>query len=142
MIRYLLILTVSLLPFASLACSCHLGSAKEKFEMFDSVFVGKVVDIQQKGTTNQFNEAEVLVNFQQIMRFKGKDEDTVLDTNINGSSCTGYWFKKGQTMLIYASEMNGKLDVMWCGGVVAKEESPQQFALELDQLKSVSGNAL
>ncbi len=142
MIRYLLILTVSLMPLASLACSCHLGSAKEKFEMFDSVFVGKVVDIQQKGTTNQFNEAEVLVNFQQIMRFKGKDEDTVLDTNINGSSCTGYWFKKGQTMLIYASEINGKLDVMWCGGVVVKEESPQQFALELDELKVVSGNAL
>ncbi|WP_421133499.1 hypothetical protein [Alteromonas sp. A079] len=110
--------------------------------MFDSVFVGKVVDIQQKGTTNQFNEAEVLVNFQQIKRFKGKDEDTVLDTNINGSSCTGYWFKQGQTMLIYASEMNGKLDVMWCGGVVVKEENPRQFALELDELKVVSGNAL
>ena len=75
MIRYLLILTVSLMPLTSLACSCHLGSPKEKFEMFDSVFVGKVVDIQQKGTTNQFNEAEVLVNVQQIMRFKGKDED-------------------------------------------------------------------
>lgn len=142
MIRYLFILTASLLPLTSLACSCHLGSAKEKFEMFDSVFLGKVVEVQQKGTTNQFNEAEVLVHFQEIMRFKGQDEDTVLDTNINGSSCTGYWFKKGQTMLIYASEMNGKLDVMWCGGVVVKEENTQQFAHELNELKVVSGNAL
>jgi len=110
--------------------------------MFDSVFLGEVVKIQNKGTTNEFKEAEVIVHFQPIMRFKGQVEDTVLDTNINGSSCTGYWFKKGQTMLIYASQMNGKLDVMWCGGVVVKEESPQQFEHELNELKVVSGSAL
>jgi hypothetical protein len=82
------------MPFHTSACSCYLGSPEEKLATFDSVFLGKVMEIKNKGTTNALNEPEIEVKFEQIKRFKGNDEDIVLDTNLNRSSCTGYWFRE------------------------------------------------
>ncbi|MFC3122947.1 hypothetical protein [Agaribacter flavus] len=129
------------MSFKTQACSCDLGSPEDKLATFDSVFLGKLIEIKNKGTTNAFNEPEIEVTFEQIRRFKGTDKDVVLDTNFNRASCTGYWFKEGQTMLVYASLNDGKLDVMWCGGVIVKEENPEQLQNELIALEEVLRNA-
>jgi hypothetical protein len=119
-----------------------LCSPSEKLKIFDSVFLGKVISIESKGTKNWLNEPEITVSFLQIKRFKGNENDLVLDTNQNYSSCTGYWFKEGQTMLIYAKKDKGKLDVFWCGGVIVKEEDPEQLELELRELEEVLASDL
>lgn len=136
------ILVFLVMPLHTFACSCFLGSPEEKLANFDSVFLGKVMEIKNKGTTNALNEPEIEVKFEQIKRFKGNDEEIVLDTNFNRSSCTGYWFKEDQTMLIYAAKFKGKLDVMWCGGVIVQEEDPAQLEKELNALEGVLSDAL
>ena len=137
------LLCVYLFSNTALACSCDLGTVSEKFKEFDSVFAGEVESIEYTGAVNELNEPKVVVKFKQIKRFKGKAEQVTLHTQVNSSSCLGYWFKPKDSMLIYAFEKDGKFNVYWCGGAVSKSESPELYQSEFKELEViVSSSAL
>lgn len=135
----IILLTLALFCLSSplaYACSCSMGSVKEKFKSSFSVFSGKVKKIDYLQSANGFGDQNIIVYFENPVVYKG-GKNTTLDTAYNGAGCTGYWFKEGEEYLIYAFKRgDGSLDTMWCGGVISKSENHKAFNKEIKKLSS------
>lgn len=120
------------------ACSCSMGSVKEKYKSSFSVFTGKVKKIDYLQSANAFGDQNIIVYFEAPVIYKG-ESTAALHTAHNGTGCTGYWFKENEEYLIYTFERaDGKLDTMWCGGVISKSESEKEFTQEENKLKKLA----
>ena len=131
----LLVLTFSAPVFS---CSCSMGEVSQKLESSKSVFVGSVKEIQYLESSNVFGDQKIVVSFSIQNQWKGGKEESTLHTAYNAAGCYGYWFEKSKEYLIYAFEDDGRLNTMWCGGVVSKDESMETFKEEVITLNKLT----
>jgi len=127
------------------ACSCANGTAKEKLERSESVFVGKVV---QKGWLTKkidgFKSRQY--TFKVEKAWKGVDKKRISVYSLDGASDScGYAFKQSESYLVYASETDGRLLTSLCSGNVpisAAASEVEQLGEATAKLKEVNEESL
>lgn len=119
------------------ACSCSLGDVHQKFKEHVSIFQGDVTDIIYYDSKDMSGDQYIRVTFDIEKQWKGDKDQNQLLTVYNGSSCYGYWFKKGQKYIVYAFEDGDHLNNWWCGGVIQQSETPEKFNKEAQALDDI-----
>src|SRR5690606_26618809 len=114
----LLLLALAFSSGLALACDCYLGDVSEKYRDSASVFLGTVDEVVYLGEENALGDELIVVTFSVLQSWKGASGTVTLNTAYNRSSCSGYWFRESETYLVYAYDIDGKLDTKYCGGVV------------------------
>lgn len=123
---------------SAFSCSCDMGEIPQKLESSKSVFVGTVKEIQYLESSNVFGDQEIVVTFSIQNQWKGGEEEHTLHTAYNAAGCYGYWFEESKEYLVYAFEDDGRLNTMWCGGVISKGESMESFKEEVITLNKLA----
>jgi len=116
------------------ACSCNIGDVPKKFREHVSVFKGIVKDVVFYNERDAAGDQYIRVTFEIAKQWKGSPQQNQLFTVYNGASCFGYWFKKGETYLVYAFDEGDHLNAWWCGGVLSEKESNDAFNSDVRQL--------
>ena len=132
--RTILALFLVLAAFSAWPCSCNIGDVPEKFKNHVSVFKGIVKDIVFYKERDFAGDQYIRVTFEITKQWKGSPQQNQLLTVYNGASCFGYWFKKGETYLVYAFDQEDHLNAWWCGGVLSEKESGEAFGSDIRQL--------
>ncbi|NVJ61545.1 MAG: hypothetical protein HWE27_14210 [Gammaproteobacteria bacterium] len=136
---YIVSLVIYVFSFEAFACSCRLGSVEEKFKSHEEIFVGTVDSIKYLDAKNAFGDQRIIVSFKVERNWKGKGSSKILHTANNGMGCYGYWFKEGEDYLVYSFEEDeGRLNTMWCGGVIPKESEKNEFENEVIVLNELA----
>ncbi|AOE48781.1 hypothetical protein [Kangiella sediminilitoris] len=122
-----------------LACSCRMGGVDEKLSKHEEVFSGVVESVKYLDDENVFGDQKIIVTFNVTKTWKGSGQVQVLHTADNGAGCFGYWFEEGEEYLIYAfKQKSGKLNTMWCGGVIPKNYKSNDFTRETSELNELT----
>ena len=119
------------------ACSCNIGEVPEKFNDHVSIFQGVVTEVIYYDSTDMSGDQHIKVTFDIEKQWKGQRNQNQLLTVNNGMSCFGYWYKKGQTYIVYAFEEGDHLNNWWCGGVIPESERPEGFKSEAKALDAL-----
>jgi len=103
------------------ACECYeRGSVESEFFKHDTVFIGKVIKIEQSINTLE-------VKFELIKSYKGvPDKSIVVSTSVSGKAC-GFPFKENEKYLIWASNYEGKLSTSICSGTKGLTEATEDL---------------
>lgn len=115
----MVILMVSIyvwIPKQSFACSCAIASPNQEFTKSDAVFQGKVINKETSRTAlfTKSSDDPVYVTFLVEKVWKGIDTKNIMvQTALSEASC-GFNFHKNQKYIVYATEMDGKLQVQLC----------------------------
>ncbi|WP_434749839.1 hypothetical protein [Paenibacillus amylolyticus] len=129
------------------ACSCVDSNAKEKLEMYASVFTGKVVEIS--GPSIFSNEKNKKYTLDVDTAWKGVDAKkmTILISSLGEGAC-GTTLTKDQSYLIFANknDKDGKLHSSLCSGNLQLEQAGEAINMlgkgtpvSSDDFKSSSG---
>lgn len=137
-LKPLLLLLALFFSVPALSCSCSMGEVSQKLESSKSVFIGTVKEIQYLESSNVFGDRKIVVRFSIQNQWKGGKEESTLHTAFNAAGCYGYWFEESKEYLIYAFEDDGRLNTMWCGGVISKDEAMESFKEEVITLNKIT----
>ncbi len=110
-------LTLFILPSSSFACSCVPPDSPEKeLERSAAVFSGKVIDIQDRNINfPTFSSADPLfVRFEVDLIWKGVTQSQVIASTMRDSASCGFEFIENNEYLVYATEVDGELQVTMC----------------------------
>jgi hypothetical protein len=102
----------ALRPERAHACSCMQQSQRDAFEQAVAVFEGHVVEVQPPPEPDGSGHATVRMKV--VRAFKGIESEEALVTTPASSAACGYTFAVGTSYLVYASAVEGKLDVSLC----------------------------
>jgi hypothetical protein len=94
------------------ACSCMQQSQRDAFEQAVAVFEGHVVELQPPPEAD--GTGQVTVRMKIVRAWKGIESEEALVTTPANSAACGYTFAVGTSYLVYASAVEGKLDVSLC----------------------------
>jgi hypothetical protein len=137
-LKPLILLLALLFSAPAFSCSCSMGEVSEKLEGSKSVFIGTVKEIKYLDSANAFGDQEIVVSFSVQNQWKGEKKESTLHTAYNSAGCFGYWFQESKEYLIYAFEDEGRLNTLWCGGVISKDESKESFEKEVISLNKLT----
>ncbi len=92
-------------PAAVYACSCaEPQPVSVQFEHSDAVFVGEVLEVQEKRTLNGRITKAALFEVDRIWK-GGTQSQVIIHTGSGGGDC-GIYFEQGQDYLVYARHSN------------------------------------
>jgi hypothetical protein len=130
------------------ACSCGREQPPcEAFSGASAVFVGKVLDAaQQKEVKNQDGTKTVYdvgaIRFEITESFAGAiGSRVVIHSGTGGGDC-GYWFKRGETYLVYAYGNSDELSTNICTRTRPIPKADEDFAFLRSLPKKGSGGTL
>ena len=108
------IVSMFVISFSSLisACSCVIpGSPQEELEKSDFVFQGKVISVIKEG---EMYKEKYKVTFNVSQGWKGDvPQEFEIYTSDSSASC-GYYFAEGEEYVVYARNVEEKLQVDLC----------------------------
>ncbi|MFF2482525.1 hypothetical protein [Paenibacillus sp. NPDC058071] len=113
----LLLLAGAIAPKAVQACSCVEPVLTEQMKSQDAVFVGEAVSSKTKGFTAFSSTLDkVEYEFRVAEVWKGQVTSQLKVYSTAGSDSCGMEFKQGESYLVFAKSIGGKLETGLCGG--------------------------
>lgn len=112
------------------ACSCAMGSATEKLERSEAVFVGKVIG---KGGTKRFEHGRLRkYTFEVDRAWKGVSNKRITIYSYDGGSDScGYEFKRNRSYLVYSYQGNEEvLQTNLCSGNIPISQAQAQDEIQ------------
>lgn len=130
------------------ACDC-VGEPPpcEAFSAATAVFVGEVLDAAQQkedknedGTTTVYDVGSI--RFQVTEAFSGVTSSIVVISSGTGGGDCGYWFKRGESYLVYAFGEPERLSTSFCTRTAPTSDAAEDLAFLRSLPKTGTGGAL
>lgn len=124
------------------ACSCAPSdSPQESLEKVDAVFVGKVVNIEQKESSLDKiglggDPDSVEVQMSATKAWKGVNQKSIKLTTPQSSASCGFNFEKDKEYIVYAKNREGSLNVSLCSRTSLVENAKEDLE-ELGKSESI-----
>ena len=100
---FMVILVTGSFPSVTSACSCaELPSAASELERSKAVFSGKVLDINEKRSSQGYITKSV--RFEVTKTYKGVEQSQIIITTGQGGGDWGFNFTEGQEYLVFAND--------------------------------------
>jgi hypothetical protein len=116
---------LAILPAKVDACSCGMETPDQNFEKADVVFTGTVLSVTKAG--REFR-VDMLVD----TAYKGTSKSRLTITTSHDSGLCGYTFAGQTRYLVYAKEVDRKINVTLCDGTTRYTGVSQETLLDLE----------